>query len=106
MSGERQLRQVGEIVLGVAHLIGVAQRGAKQPLAVGLKRDLPLALGQHKAPKRHHGLLAHGLADHRKGLLGYRLVGSDIIGSVEEALVDLLAWHKTVDLDHVGALDL
>jgi hypothetical protein len=53
-----------------------------------------------------HGLMAHGLADYRKGLLGHRLVGRDIIRSVEEALVDLLAWHETVDLDHVGALDL
>src|SRR5256714_13163003 len=53
---ERQLRQVGEIVLGLAHLIGVAQRGAEQPLAIGLKRDHPLALGQDQAPERDHGL--------------------------------------------------
>jgi len=33
-------------------------------------------------------------------------LGGDIIRSVEEALVDLLARHETVDLDHVGALDL
>jgi hypothetical protein len=50
--------------------------------------------------------VAHGLADHRKGLLGDRLVGGDIVRTVEEALVDLLARHETVDLDHVGALDL
>jgi hypothetical protein len=50
--------------------------------------------------------VAHHLADHRKGLLGDWLVGGDIIRGVEEALVDLLARHETVDLDHVGALDL
>jgi hypothetical protein len=50
--------------------------------------------------------VAHGLADHRKGLLGDRLVGGDIVKAIEEALVDLLAWHETVDLDHMGAPDL
>ena len=37
-------RQIAEVILGRAHLIGVPQRGAEQPLAIGLKRDHPLAL--------------------------------------------------------------
>jgi hypothetical protein len=34
------------------------------------------------------------------------LAGHDIIRTIEEALVDLGARHKAVDLDGVGALDL
>ena len=41
-----------------------------------------------------------------KRLLGHRLVGGNIVKTVEEPLVDLLARHETVDLDHVAALDL
>src|SRR5262245_47366567 len=33
-------------------------------------------------------------------------LGGDIVKAVEEALIDLLARHETVDLDHVRALDL
>jgi hypothetical protein len=32
--------------------------------------------------------------------------GGDVIGGIEEALVDLRARHKAVDLDRVSALDL
>jgi hypothetical protein len=42
----------------------------------------------------------------RKGLLSDRLVRGDVIWCVEEALVDLWARHKAVDLNRVGALDL
>src|SRR5204862_2025903 len=47
-----------------------------------------------------------GLPDDREGLLGVRLIGSDVIGSSEEPLVDLLPRHEAVDLDDMGALDL
>src|SRR5438309_1767316 len=69
------------------------------------RRGLFLVLGD-APPQRHHGLAAHSLADHRKRLLADRLVGGDIVRSIEKALVDLWARHKTVDIDHVGALDL
>src|SRR3984893_2111769 len=36
----------------------------------------------------------------------YQLIHRDPIRNVEEALVDRGAWHKAVDLDDVGALDL
>ena len=101
-----KLRQVAEVILGRAHLIGVAKRGAEKPLVIGLKRDHPLALREHQPSERHHALAAHGLANDGKGLLSDRLAGSDIIRRVEEALVDLRARHKAVNLDGVGALDL
>jgi hypothetical protein len=55
------------------------------------------------------GADAAGIAtvpDHRKRLLGDRLVRGDIIRCVEKPLVDLGTGHETIDLDHVGALDL
>ena len=69
---------------------------------MGLKRDDALAFGKHDAPERHQGLAAHRLADHRKGILADRIVGGDVIGRVEEALVDLGARHEAVDVDGVG----
>jgi hypothetical protein len=93
-------------VLGLAHLIWVAQLGSEQPLAIGPQRDHPLALGEDQAPERPPWSCSAWPRDHRKGLLADRLVGDDIVRSVEEALVDLLARHETVDLGYVGALDL
>src|SRR6516164_5839619 len=101
-----EVRKAAKIMLGLAHLIVVAQRGAGKPLVVGLKRDHPLALREHEPPERHHPLAAHGFAHHRKGLLPDRLAGHDIIRAIEEALVDRAVRHKSVDLDGVGALDL
>src|SRR5207249_11998054 len=86
MLGERkhvrrngEVGQVAEVILGLAHLIGVAQRGAEKPLVVWLKRDHPLALREHEPPERHHPLAAHGFANHREGLLPDRRAGPDII---------------------------
>src|SRR6516225_1276119 len=42
-----EVGQVAEVILGLAHLIGVAQRGAEKSLVVWLKRDHPLALREH-----------------------------------------------------------
>jgi hypothetical protein len=49
---------------------------------------------------------ARRLANDRKRLLSDRLARGDVIGGIEEALVDLRARHEAVDLDGVGALDL
>jgi hypothetical protein len=51
-------------------------------------------------------LAAHGLTNNRKGLLSDRLARGDVIGGVEEALIDLRARHEAVDLDRMGARDL
>jgi hypothetical protein len=102
----RQVWYLVEIILGIAHLIRIAQRGADQALAIRLKRHHPLALAQHNAPQRHQGLAAHRLADHRKGVLPDRIIGGDVIGRIEEALVDLRMRHKAVDVDRVRAGDL
>src|SRR5262249_3984268 len=104
--GNGEVGQVAEVILGLAHLIGVAQRGAEKPLVVWLKCDHSLALREHEPPERHHPLAAHGFANHRKGLLPDRRAGHDIIRAIEEALVDRGVRHKSVDLDGVGALDL
>ena len=102
----RQVGNVREIVLRISNFVRVVQRRADQALAVGLKRHHPLALGKHDAPECHQGLAAHRLADHRKGLLPDRIVGGDVIGRIEEALVNVGTRHEAVDVDRVGALDL
>ena len=74
----------------------------KHSAGASAKRDHSLALGQDQAPERYHGLVAHGLADRGKGVLGNRLVGGDIIRRVEEVLVDLLARDEKGKLQHTS----
>ena len=104
----RDLRalDVVEILVGIAQLIGIAQRGAEQALAERLDRHHVLAVGQHDAGERDAVLVLHGVADHGKGVDAGLAVRDDVIGMVEIALVDLVLWHKTVDVDGVVALDL
>ena len=97
---------VVEIILRVAHLVGVAQRHPEQPVFPGLQHDHALALGEHDAAERDHVFAAHRLADDGEGLLADRFVRRDVIGAVEEAFVDLAARHEQVDFDRVVALDL
>jgi hypothetical protein len=54
---------------------------------------------------RNHALLADGLADHRERLLSDLTVGHNVIRIVEIELVDFLARHELVNVDHALALD-
>src|SRR5437868_2595704 len=95
-----------EIILLVAQLVGIAQGGAKQAIAERLDRNDMFAVGQDDAGQRHPIAILHGVADHGKGVDAGLAVRGDVIGVVEVALVDLVPWHKTVDVDGVVALDL
>ena len=53
----------------------------------------------------HRALAAHGLADHREGVLPGLVVGDDVIGAIQISLVDLLSGNERVDFDGVVALD-
>jgi hypothetical protein len=101
-----QLRDLSKTVFPIAHLRLIAQGRSEQALVIGLKRHHPFALGQHDAPERHQGFAAHRVADHRKGVLADRIVGGDVIGRLEEALVNVGTRHEAVDVDGVRAFDL
>jgi hypothetical protein len=108
---EHLLRRLGvgdfvEILAGVAHLVGVAQRRAEQALLPRLQRDHALALGQDDPAERDHVLAAHRVADHAERFAADLIVRRDVIAAVVVALVDLRARHEAVDVDGVVALDL
>src|SRR5580704_8676209 len=68
-------------------------------------------MGGHSPADRFQGSAARTpwfdrLADHRKGVLPDRIVGGNVIGRIEEALVDLRTLHKAIDVDNVRARDL
>ena len=44
------LGQLRKIIGGVAHLVGVAQRGTEEPPVIRLKRNDALAFRKHKPP--------------------------------------------------------
>ena len=96
---------VVEIDPFVPHLVRISERRAEQALSPRLKHDHTLALGEDHAPKRDHALVAHRVADHRERLERDLVLGDQIIGAVDKALVDLGFRHETVDVDRMAALD-
>jgi hypothetical protein len=58
------------------------------------------------ASERHQRLAPHSLTDDRKGILADRIVGGDVIGRIEEALVNLCARREAIDVDRASASDL
>src|SRR5690349_19250740 len=52
-----------------------------------------------------HALLAHGVADDRKGFLADRLARHDEVGFVEVGRIDLGTWHEALDLDRMVVLE-
>ncbi len=100
------IRNVIEIVLGVADLIWIAQGCAHQPLVPRLKHDHALTLRKHDASERHHSLVAHRFADYRERFQTDWIIRSNVIRAIQITLVNLVARNEGVDLDHVVALHL
>ena len=103
--GDFLVGNIVEIFRLLAHFVGIAQRHAHHALAARLQRDDVLARGEHHLADRDHALLADGFADHGERLLPDFPVRHDEVGIVEVELVDLLARHELVDIDHPLALD-
>ena len=72
------VRDVVEIVLLVADLGVVAQRGREQSLAARLQQQQALAPVDHELGQRRELLLAHGLADHGEGFLRRLVLRHDV----------------------------
>ena len=64
-----------------------------------------LARGEHDAPERDHACVFDRVPDYGVGLGAGLAVRDDVIRIGEIELVDLLARHELVDLDHALALD-
>jgi hypothetical protein len=64
------------------------------------------AVPQNHSRKSHTILVHHGIANDCEGLGADLLRGSDIIGLVEVAIIDLRSRHEAVDFNRVGALQL
>ena len=62
------VRNVVEIILGVADLIRISQRRAHQPLLPGLEHDHALPLRQHDASERHR-IMRYELTDGEWGVI-------------------------------------
>ena len=103
--GDGHVREIVEVAGGLAHLVGVEQRGPHEPLAPWLQHDHAFPLRQHHAAERDHGLAAHSVADDGEGVLADLVVGHKVVRRIEIALVDLRARHEAVDVDRMLALD-
>src|SRR5579871_5813871 len=104
--GDLRRPDVLEIAFRLTHLIRIAQSGSEQPFAERLDRHHMLAVGQNDAGECNPVLVLHGVADDGEGIEADLAVGSDIVGTIEIALVDLRLRHKAVDVDGVRAFDL
>src|SRR5579862_10052218 len=94
-----------EILVGLAHLVGVTQRHAHHALAAGLQRDDVLARSENNFADRHHSLGADGFADYGECLLSDFTVGHDVIGVRQIEIVDLPLGHELIDFDGALALE-
>src|SRR5262245_23323441 len=97
----------GEIRLGLAQLIGIAQRCCQHALVHRLDRNDVLAVRHHDTGERHAALVLHGVANNRESLFAHLLAGRrEIVRLLQIALIDFVLRHEAVDVDRVRALDL
>ena len=64
------------------------------------------AMPQNHSRKSHTILILHRIANDCEGLGADLFRGSDIVGLVKVAIVDLRSRHEAVDFNRVGALQL
>ena len=106
LPGQIDIRDLGEIPIRRMHLVGEMQAGRHDPLAARLELQHALAPEQDGAGEPDHLFGAHGLADHREGLLADAVRGREVIGRIEIESVDLGAGHEPLDVDGVVAVHL
>jgi hypothetical protein len=61
---------------------------------------------QHNPSNRDHVHFGNRVANDREGVLTNLAVGSDVVGGVDIAVVDLTARHELIDFNGPGAFDL
>src|SRR5262249_32651012 len=73
------IRNVLEIFILFAHLVGITQRNPEKALAARFERDDVLAGGEDNPPERHHAFLADRLTNNSERLLADFAVRSKAI---------------------------
>ena len=71
-----------------------------------LQRDDVFPSRQHDPSDRDHVHFGNGIANDREGVLSNLAIGSDVVGRVDIAVVDLAARNELIDFDRPGAFDL
>ena len=95
---------VVEVVLFVAHLIGISQGQTHEPFAASFKRNDMLARGEYHFCKRHHPLLADSLSYHGECLLPDLTVRDDVVRIVKVELVDIRPGNELINVYDALAL--
>ena len=90
----------------VANFVGIAQREPHQTSASCLERDDVFSARQHNPTDGDHVHFGNRIANDREGVLSNLAVGSDVVGGVDIAVVDLAARNELIDFDGPGAFDL
>ena len=102
--GDFDVLDLVEILRLAAHLVGIAQQRADQPLLHRLERDDVLAVGQHHPADRDLVHLADGLADHREGVVADLAVRTQIVGTDQVARIDLaLSTNSSMSIVRVDS---
>ena len=65
-----------------------------------------LATCQHNSADGDHVHFGDRIANDREGVLSNLAIGSQVVGRVDIAVVDLTARYELIDFDSPGALDL
>src|SRR5262245_31485848 len=76
------IRDIPEIFVLLADLVGIAQRNPEKALTARFECDDMFAGGEDNSPERHHAFLADRLTNNSERLLANIAVGSEVIGAV------------------------
>src|SRR5262249_41626810 len=100
-----ELGDVFEVWLFISDFIGISKSHAQQTPPPRLKCDDVLPARQHDAAERDHVHFADGVADDGKRILSDLTIGSDVIGRVDVAIIDLVSRNELIDFNGPSALD-
>lgn len=91
-----------EVLLLVAHLVGIAQQRAHEAVGQRLERYDVLAAGEHHAADCDHVHAADRLAYDCEGVVPHLPIGDYVVGPDEIAGIDVGLRQELVDVDRAG----
>src|SRR5262249_30865128 len=100
-----QLRYALKKLFIIANLVVVAQRGSKHALVLRFYRKNVFTVSKHNPRERHSTFVLHCIPNYGEGFFATPIVGNDVVRPLVVSFVDLLLWHKLIDIDRSRAFD-
>jgi hypothetical protein len=103
--GYSRARDIVEIILLVTHLVGIAQRYAKDAFTARLQRNRVLSRCEYDPADSDHAFFFNPVPYNGESLSAGISVGHNVIRVCQIEFVDFIARNELIDLDRVLAFD-